>query len=117
MFLFLILAALALIGWLALTWWNQPDHVTFKAVIQNALRDVRDVLKLDAAVHWLVTNATALAVFVSGLVSMADPTLRQAILDATWHGVPVGAVGLLAVTWLATVKPTTYTSGFHGNAQ
>ena len=104
----LSLAAAALCaGWLFATWYtadNEPvfgprtdRRVTFKTVLQNALADVRDVLKLDIAIHWLVKNATALAVFASGLVSMADPTLRQALLDAQWHGLPVGALTLLLV--------------------
>ena len=113
--LILVLIAAALIAaWLFLTWYHADDEpvfapashrrVLFKTVLEGALRDVRDVLQLDVAAKWLVTNTLALAVFASGLLSMAEPTLRQAILNTTWDGVPIGALAMLAVTWLASVK-------------
>jgi len=111
----LALFAAGVFVWLVLTWYFADDEplfgshssrrVTFKAVVQGAMRDLRDVLKLDAAWRWLVTNACSLAVVLSGMVSLADPVLRQAVLTATWQGVPIGALALLIVTWLATLKP------------
>lgn len=110
------LLALAALGWAVATWWNAdeqaafgkalPGRVTFKAVLQGALRDVRDLFKLDVAFAWLKTNAIALAVLAYGMISVADPMLRDAILRANWHGIPVGALSLMLVTWLSTLKAT-----------
>ncbi|MDX2277707.1 MAG: hypothetical protein NW206_19830 [Hyphomonadaceae bacterium] len=113
----IILAAAAVGFWLFATWFTAddqpvlgpalPGRVTFKDVLQGAMRDTRDLLKLDLICRWLITNATALGVFLSTLVSLADPVLRTAILTANWNGIPVGALALLLVSWLATLKPVT----------
>lgn len=110
-----IFAGLAL-AWLIATWYFADDEdvfapkgsmkrVTFKQVVQSALKDVREVLNLDLIVNWIMTNAVAVGVFGYGLIQIADPVLRASILGATWQGIPVGALALLAVTWLASLKP------------
>ena len=118
----LALALLAALVLLFLTWYHadntplfgpsQPGRVTFKQVLQGLLRDASDLLKLKAVALWLQTNVVALAVLSSDMISMADPTLRNALLSATWHGVPVGGVAIMFVTWLATVKPTVHTRNY-----
>lgn len=118
----LALAVLAALVLLFLTWYHadntplfgpsQAGRVTFKQVLQGLMRDTADLLKLKACALWLQTNVVALAVLVSGMISVADPTLRTALLSSTYHGIPIGAVAMMVVTWLATVKPTVHTRNY-----
>lgn len=102
-------------GWLFATWYfadqtplfapgTAPGRVTFKRVLEGVLRDVRDLLKLDVLARWALRNIVSLAVLANGIFAFADPTLRTALLSATWNGLPLGAIGIMVVAWLAQTR-------------
>lgn len=108
----LCLSAAALIAWLVLTWWNTPESVTFKAVVQRALRDVADVFEPVAAIlacagkrAWIffgprLTNLPTLAVIALDVYAVLTPDLREVIVADHW-----GAAALLALNISARLSP------------
>lgn len=114
----LLAAALLVLAWLVVTWFFADDEkvlgpasvkrVTFKQVVQAALRDVWEVFNLGALCRTISANAVALAVLLAGMVNFIDERLRTAILHATWDiagvPVPIGGVALAFILWLASLK-------------
>lgn len=104
----LALLILAIVAWIVLTWWNTPDSVTFKAVVQNALRDVRDIcapaLRLGKRIWWFfgprVTNLVAVSVVSVDAYIVQTPDLKDAIMQTQW-----GLAVLVALNLAATLSP------------
>jgi hypothetical protein len=98
----LIAAAVALVAWLVLTWWNTPTHHTFKDVVQHALRDVRDVFRLDHLFAFATRAANvafAAVVALDGLIAQT-PELKQALIAAG----PLGWLAYSAVNLAVTIN-------------
>lgn len=102
----------ALVIWAFLTWWNADEHITFKLVVQNALRDIREIihpLASGAACHvkrlWAfvgprITNLPTLAVIALDLYATMTPEMRDLI--ASDHR---AAAVLLALNLVARLSP------------
>lgn len=104
-------AALALpIAWLVLTWWNTPEEHTFKAVVQHALRDVREIFAPAfgfAKRVWLfaaprITNLVGVTVISLDAFIVQNPDLRAALLHD--HN-RLGLGLLLAINIAAQLSP------------
>lgn len=96
--IFIALGALAIVSlWLGLTWWFTPEEHTFKAVIQDALRDVRDICAPVIAFFEDVMNLAFCAVISFSAYVNATPELKEAILR-TDYGVLALAVMNALVT-------------------
>lgn len=116
----LAIVAVVLLAWLIATWYHADDHsvfaapkpgrVTFKQVVQNALRDARET----AAPFfgwcrrlWLfwgprLTNTVAAAVLaLDGLIA-STPDIKAAIMHS-----PYGLFVMLGVNLLVTLAPRT----------
>lgn len=110
---YLFLAA-ALLGfsWLVLTWWNTPESKTFKSVVQDALRDIAEII--SPAVHrtgclasriWVfigprLTNLPAIAVVLLDVYATATPEMRE-VVTSDWKG----AAALLVLNLFARLSP------------
>lgn len=114
----LVVGFFLVLGWLVATWYHADDHpvlapakegrVTFKAVVQNALRDVRETAAPFfgwARRLWLfwgprVTNTVGVAILsLDGLIA-STPELKAAIM-ASPYGLPI----ILGVNLLVTLAP------------
>ncbi len=113
---------LGIAAWLVLTWWNGPDKQTFKNVIQDMFRDVREVFApFGRGAHrfWVwagpkVTNSTTWAAILTNF-ALAWPTLAsdpigQALLARYPILYTIGALVALFATRQASA-PTKIPSG------
>lgn len=109
---FYALAALALVivGWLALTWWNTPETHTFKTVVQDALRDAREIVAPAFGFVrrcWefaapRVTNLAFNAVAALDLYIVQTPDLKAALLRTDY-----GLAALCALNLFVVLSPRT----------
>lgn len=105
--LLICIAVVALAGvaaWLFFTWYHADDEpvfardngnrVTFKIVLQSALRDLAEITRPLWLRAWL--NAPFIAVMALDAVSLLQESLRNAIFGNTMGGLALVALNLLA---------------------
>lgn len=103
---------LGLCTWLALTWWHGPEEKTFKSVVQDMLRDVREIAaplvnsaycasrRLWGFFGPRLTNLPTLAIVALDCYAALSPEMREIIA-----GDHRAAAVLLALNLFARLSP------------